>query len=142
MFVACFVTDVSSWQFLLLASMQCFSFFFFFGKNMTFGYWFSPCGARLVTGWNKLEIQLAIRFFLKVRFWRKIKWKWSSIRWLIFFQSGYFWLYRCQIVVGFLALANSKKERFKQLCNELCRFQSPIPISIGSNFNNQPNGQQ
>jgi hypothetical protein len=52
------------------------------------------------------------------------------------------WIPRCQIVVRFLAFANSKKERFKQLCNELCRFQSPIPISIGSNFNNQPNGQQ
>ncbi len=41
------------------------------------------------------------------------------------------------------SFANSKKKRkFKQLFSELWRFQSPTSISIGSNFNNQPNGQQ
>jgi hypothetical protein len=32
-----------------------FFFFFFFGKNMTFGYYFSPNGAKLATGWNGFE---------------------------------------------------------------------------------------
>jgi hypothetical protein len=50
--------------------------------------------------------------------------------------------YTSQIVVRFMtSFANSKKKKFKQLL-ELWRFQSPISISIGSNFNNQPNGQQ
>jgi len=38
-------------------------FLFFGGKNMTFGYCFSPCGAGLANGWNDLEIELAIRSF-------------------------------------------------------------------------------
>ncbi len=50
--------------------------------------------------------------------------------------------YMGRIVVGFLALANSKKDKYKQSFSELWRVQSPIPISIGSNFNNQPNEQQ
>ncbi len=49
--------------------------------------------------------------------------------------------YNGQIVVIFLAPTNLKKKKFKQPFNELWKFQSPIPISIGSNFNTQPNGQ-
>jgi hypothetical protein len=50
--------------------------------------------------------------------------------------------YKGQIVVKFLASINSKKENFKQTFNELWRFQNAVPISICSNFNNKPNGQQ
>jgi hypothetical protein len=50
--------------------------------------------------------------------------------------------YMGQIVVGFLALANSEKHKYKQSFSELWRVQSPIPISIGSNLNNHPNEQQ
>jgi hypothetical protein len=50
--------------------------------------------------------------------------------------------YKAQIVKKVLAHINSKKKKFKQPFSELWRFQSPTPISIGSNFNNKPNGQQ
>jgi hypothetical protein len=50
--------------------------------------------------------------------------------------------YKGQIVLKVLAPINSKKKKFKQPFSGLWRFQSPIPISIGSNFNNKPNAQQ
>jgi len=31
-------------------------FFYNVLEKMTFGYWFNPCGARLATAWNKMEI--------------------------------------------------------------------------------------
>jgi len=55
-----------------------------------------------------------------------------------FFKGGYFWLQRsncCRL----LALANSEKEKFKQPFYELERFQSSIPIAIGSTISQMDN---
>lgn len=38
-------------------------FFFFFPKNMTFGYCFSPCGIKLATSWNGFKSSWLKGFF-------------------------------------------------------------------------------
>jgi hypothetical protein len=85
---------------------------------MTFGYFFSPCGVKLATGWNGLESNW-LKYFLGERLRR------NGVKLGNFFQGGCFWLQgseafkisgSChQVVVGFLAFANSWKENPQQV---------------------------
>jgi hypothetical protein len=68
-------------------------------------------------------VQQVIRFLEKQIFWLHIKGKWSLIRcFLFYFSKVAVSSYDGQIVSGFLALANSQKEKSRQPLPKSRRF--------------------
>jgi hypothetical protein len=87
--------------------------FVFFWKNMTFGYCFNPCVARLAIGWNRWS-PTSYNFFYNDFFGYKLKGNGVYLGDLICLNVAILAI-NVKLFVRVLAIANSHKEKFRLL---------------------------